>query len=35
MVMYDQRGLDEEYCLAMRACARILRIEDWEAQGNI
>ena len=29
-VMYDQKGYDEDYCEAMRACARILRIEDWE-----
>jgi len=28
-VMYDQKGLTEEYCEAMRACARILRICDW------
>lgn len=30
MVMYDQKGLSEDYCMAMRACARILRDVDWE-----
>ena len=29
LVMYDQKGLSEDYCMAMRACARILRDVDW------
>ncbi len=34
-VMYDRKGLDEDYCEAMRACARILRIEDWDAEQGL